>query len=115
MRAQILNRLVLASDNAQRQIFSTLHVAQQERYLGVRDAVDRIREQGFTAEHCADLVCNEHLSVGTTRNINDRLTQVKDEEGYAKRLELARHCPTCHPTYLYLLILTILTTLRMTR
>jgi hypothetical protein len=33
----------------------------------------------------------------------------------AKRLELARHCPTCHPTYLYLLILTILTTLRMTR
>ena len=29
----------------------------------------------------------------------------------AKRLELARHCPT----YLYLLILTILTTLRMTR
>ena len=90
LRADILNYLVLTSPIEERRRFSTLQVAAQERYLGIASAVRTMREQGYTAVHSADLVVNEHLSIGTIRNINDRLTHVKNERGIAEKIVLAR-------------------------
>ena len=95
LRADILNYLVLTSPIEERRRFSTLQVAAQERYLGIESAVRTMREQGYTAVHSADLVVNEHLSIGTIRNINDRLTKKKNERGVAEKIVLARP-----PTYL---------------
>ena len=90
LRAHIINYLLLTSSVEERKEFSTLQGAAQERYLAIESAVDKMEEQGYTAVHSADLVVNEHLSIGTTRNINDRMTQVKNKEGFAERIELCR-------------------------
>ena len=94
LRAHILNRLILSTPVEERKLLSTLQAMEQERYLGIDGAVKTIRLHGYNAVHSADLVVNEHLSVGTTRNINDRFTQMADEDGFAKTIELCRP-----PTY----------------
>ena len=90
LRAHIVNYLLLSSSVEERKEFSTLQGASQERYLGIESAVLKMEEQGYTAVHSADLVVNEHLSVGATRNINDRMTLVKNAAGFAERIELCR-------------------------
>ena len=96
LRAHILNYLLLTSSIEERKEFSTLQAASQERYLAIESAVNKMEEQGYTAVHSADLVVNEHLSVGTTRNINDRLTQMKNAEGFTEKIVLCRP-PTYKP------------------
>ena len=90
LRAKVLNYLLLKSPITDRKEFSTLQAAAQERYLGISAAVNTILTQGYTAEHSADLVVNEHLSIGTVRNINDRFTLTKDSEGRATKIVLCR-------------------------
>ena len=90
LRAHIVNYLLLTSSVEERKEFSTLQGASQERYLAIESAVEKMEEQGYTAVHSADLVVNEHLSIGTTRNINDRMTMVKNAEGFMERIELCR-------------------------
>ena len=96
LRAHILNYLILSSSVEERKEFGTLQAAAQERYLGIKSAVDKMESEGFTAVHSADVVVNEHLSIGTTRNINDRMTQVKNADGCMERIVLARP-PTYRP------------------
>ena len=90
LRAHIVNYLLLTSSVEERKEFSTLQGASQERYLAIESAVQKMEEQGYSAVHSADLVVNEHLSIGTTRNINDRMTQVKNTEGQMEKIELCR-------------------------
>ena len=89
-RAALLDLLILHSSKEERAQLRERAAVLQERYVAIDWAVKKIVELGYTAKHCADLVCNEHLSVQTQRNINDRFRYHKNAEGKAEKIVLCR-------------------------
>ena len=90
IRAEILDRLILETEPAERERLREMASMQQERYLAVADTVEKIKKQCFNPVNSAAVACSEALSVTQQRNINTRLTTVRGRDGTAERLELAR-------------------------
>ena len=88
-KLDVINRLILSLNKQERAELRELGAMQQERYLGIRDAVKFMEERCFNALNSIDLRACEALPIRTMMKIRERLAC--DAEG--KRVVLARPPP----------------------